>query len=178
MDSLLVVKVLTILEVSYPQEISCIEITKVLKNDIKDENLLRKYLNNEIKQVINYLDESGKIELGNHFQGLKNLSKNVLLGNETIKINHKGIDYLTELRILNQKERIELTQIKSNKSMANTTFVIALATILNLMIIFMEFNYEISKNFGYFETFIMFIGFLLIFIPLILYLFKNMLENK
>jgi hypothetical protein len=123
MQRKLIIKILEALEKNFPNFTDLEKLGKEIK--AKEYKISIK----EVEQVINYLKQSGKIKLMN-----EGAIEGWLGGAETIWIRPEGIDYLTELRSLYQKERLGTEQNATNKSMNATTIVLALAAFIDVSI--------------------------------------------
>ncbi len=169
MDRVLIIRVLETLEKNYPSHIDLPRLGREIeakKFKISPEKL---------QPVINYLDESRKIAIWQ-----RGLNYEELSGSEKIKILPAGIDYLTELKLLQQKEKSEKQQEKINQSISIATFALALAAFIDVGMSWALNNKVLRKEVGVyiFTFFFLFHMILFSFMAYLIGKSYNSLENN
>lgn len=130
MNRKLLIKVLKLLEETYPQLYHAGKLTRILGVS----------LNGEFSKIIRYLEESEKIEVRRIGQDPSQNERERYYPNDEIKIKPDGINFLEEIKLLESREKIVQQQTNFTKILALATIILGVAALLNL------FNIKIPIN--------------------------------
>lgn len=144
--------------------------------EISDKLGIEFHMNGDLLEVLNYLADSKKVHIihGNHMPVMMN-------GAETLKMLPAGIDLLTELKTLKEKEKAEKQQNSLAFSVSIATIVLALASFIqigtSLILNGSDLLTTVGKN--YFAILIILFFILFIFMgSLILKSYKALLKRE
>jgi len=98
---------------------------------------LKLELNKELLQIVNYLIDSKKVKViySNYLPTLMN-------GAEELRILPAGVDYLTKLEELEQRDNAEKRQNKITLSICVATIVLAFSSYINLIMSSIELDWK------------------------------------
>jgi len=118
MDRKFLIKILEILEETYPQ--------------FYHAGKLMKYsglpsLDGEFSKIIRFLEESGKIEVRRIGQDPSQSERERYYSNDEIEINYKGINFLNELILIETREKL-------NQWIVTATIIIAISAVSNFLL--------------------------------------------
>lgn len=127
--------------------------------DLSGKLGLKFHMNGELLQIVNYLHDSKKIKI----MYTNNLPV-VMGGAEQLRILPDGIDFLTELKLINQKERSEKQQYNISYSISSANVVLALAAFVTTFMGIIINTPQLVDNLGETLFFLLLTCILVIFI--------------